>query len=336
MNALLPARHGADGSFSLYSPRFGEGFHGAIGALREARLKAVEPAQLERFAAGSQLLVVDVGFGLGTNSAALLEAASPRNLSLTIHGLELEAAPLHTALAAEAFRQQWQPATVALLEQLLVSRGTGTRPSSSARAGRHTVNVHWGDARLRLPELLDAQQLSRACDLVLLDAFSPQHCPELWSLEFLGQLARLLKPKGRLLTYCCAAAVRHSLRLAGLELASIQPPPQQAAQLAEGGGGCGTTWSYGTAASPSPLEDAAMDDRGPFRPLSPMELEHLHTRAAEPYRDPSGQASAAAILAARQRAQLASPAPSTSAWRRRWGLSPRPGATPEPRQKRAT
>ena len=107
-------------------------------------------------------------------------------------------------------------------------------------------------------------------------------------------------------------------------------------QLAEGGGGCGTTWSYGTAASPSPLEDAAMDDRGPFRPLSPMELEHLHTRAAEPYRDPSGQASAAAILAARQRAQLASPAPSTSAWRRRWGLSPRPGATPEPRQKRAT
>jgi tRNA U34 5-methylaminomethyl-2-thiouridine-forming methyltransferase MnmC len=59
---------------------------------------------------------------------------------------------------------------------------------------------------------------------------------------------------------------------------------------------------------------------GPLRPLTAMELEHLHTRAAEPYRDPNGQAPAAAILAARQRAQAASTASSTSAWRRRWGL----------------
>jgi tRNA U34 5-methylaminomethyl-2-thiouridine-forming methyltransferase MnmC len=51
-----------------------------------------------------------------------------------------------------------------------------------------------------------------------------------------------------------------------------------------------------------------------------MELEHLHTRAAEPYRDPSGQATAAAILAARQQVQATSDASSTSAWRRRWGL----------------
>jgi tRNA U34 5-methylaminomethyl-2-thiouridine-forming methyltransferase MnmC len=302
LSALLPARLGADGSFSLYSPRFGEGFHGAIGALREARLKAVEPAQLERFPAGSQLLVVDVGFGLGTNSAALLEAASPRDLGLTIHGLELEAAPLRTALAAEPFRRQWQPATVALLAQVLAI-GNGRRWAS---AGHHTLTVHWGDGRQRLPELLGERQLAGQCDLVLLDAFSPQHCPELWSLEFLSQLARLLKPQGRLLTYCCAAAVRHSLRLAGLELASIQPPAELAA---------GNAWSYGTAASPTALASG-----GPLRPLAPLELEHLHTRAAEPYRDPSGQASAETILAARQRAQASSTASSTSAWRRRWGL----------------
>jgi tRNA U34 5-methylaminomethyl-2-thiouridine-forming methyltransferase MnmC len=319
LNALLPAQHGADGSFSLYSPRFGEAFHGAIGALREARLKAVEPAQLERFAPGSQLLVVDVGFGLGTNSAALLEAASAGGLSLTILGLELEAAPLQTALAAEAFRRQWQPATVALLEQLLSGSSASTSATSNGKAGRHSVNLHWGDARLRLPELLGERQLAGGCDLVLLDAFSPQHCPELWSLEFLSRLARLLKPEGRLLTYCCAAAVRHSLRLAGLELASIQPPGQRPLQLAEGEGG-GATWSYGTAASPSSLMAAAMDDSGPLRTLSAMELEHLHTRAAEPYRDPSGQATAAAIQAARQQAQASSSASSTSAWRRRWGL----------------
>ena len=50
-----------------------------------------------------------------------------------------------------------------------------------------------------------------------------------------------------------------------------------------------------------------------------MEWDHLNTQAAEPYRDPSQTAEASAIIEARQRAQAASSAASTSAWRRRWG-----------------
>jgi tRNA U34 5-methylaminomethyl-2-thiouridine-forming methyltransferase MnmC len=288
---------GADGSFSLFSERFAEGFHAGAGALSEAWTKFVQPAQLERFIAGQKLRVVDVGFGLGTNSAALWEAAEARGLELEIWGLECDPHPLRLALAAPAFRRQWQANTVLKLENLLAQGCDGN------------ALLLWGDARRRLPELLGERQLAGQCDLVLLDAFSPQQCPELWSLEFLGQLALLLKPQGRLLTYCCAAAVRHSLRLAGLKLASIQPPPLL---------GGGNAWSYGTAASPSPLVEAPGD--GLLRPLSPLELEHLHTRAAEPYRDPSGQATAAAILAARQQVQAISDGTSTSAWRRRWGL----------------
>jgi tRNA U34 5-methylaminomethyl-2-thiouridine-forming methyltransferase MnmC len=301
---LLP-RSGADGSFSLFSSRFGEGFHGAMGALSEARAKFVAPAQLERFSRGQRLRVVDVGFGLGTNSAALREAAQARGLTLEIWGLELDPAPLRQALAAAAFRRQWQPDTLELLDQLL-------------EQGRHGgAELLWGDARQRLPELLGTHGQAGRCDLVLLDAFSPQRCPELWSLEFLGQLALLLQPQGRLLSYCCAAAVRHSLREAHLQLASIRPP-------APPPGGAGTPWSVGTAASPTPLSGAAPPDEGPLRPLSAMELAHLATRAAEPYRDPSGRASSTAILAARREAQAASGAPSTTAWRRQWGLEPAP------------
>jgi tRNA U34 5-methylaminomethyl-2-thiouridine-forming methyltransferase MnmC len=292
----LRPQHGADGSFSLFSTRFGEGFHGRIGALREAQAKFVRPAQLERFAPGSQLVVVDVGFGLGTNSAALLEDAQSRGLHLHLWGLELDPEPLRLALAAEPFRRQWQPSTLELLATLL-ERGA-MEHHDGAQAGAAQARLLWGDARQRVGELTAGH-----CDLVLLDAFSPQRCPELWSLEFLRALARLLKPEGRLITYCCAAAVRRALQLAGLQLTSIAAPPP--------------AWSYGTAASPSPLPCGS----GPgalLRPLTPMELEHLTTRAAEPYRDPTSQASAGAILAARQRAQAGSTAGSTSAWRRRW------------------
>lgn len=295
----LRPRLGADGSFSLWSDRFGEGFHGGIGALSEAKAKFVHPAQLERFPRGQRLRVVDVGFGLGTNSAALREAGEDRGLELEIWGLECDPQPLRQALATPAFRRQWRQHTVRWLEGLLPAGGGG--------------ELLWGDARQRLPELLGARQLAGCCDLVLLDAFSPQRCPELWSQEFLGQLARLLEPSGRLLTYCCAAAVRRSLMQAGLELASIQTPPDNSA-------GNGDLWSFGTAASRTALLDSGAAGGSPLRPLSAMEREHLGTRAAEPYRDPSGQASAAEILAARQRAQASSTASSTSAWRRRWGL----------------
>ena len=62
-----------------------------------------------------------------------------------------------------------------------------------------------------------------------------------------------------------------------------------------------------------------------WRELSAMERDHLASAAGEPYRDPSGTASASAILTNRLDAQataLASGARTSSgAWRRRWGVS---------------
>ncbi|SBO42434.1 MnmC family methyltransferase [Cyanobium sp. NIES-981] len=290
----LRARVGADGSFSLFSEAFGEGFHSAEGALREARQKYVEPAELQRHGPGHQLRVLDVGVGLGYNSAALIEAAAGRGLSLCWWGLELDRRPLELALEHPGFRRQWQPATLALLQQTLASGSW----CSNGSLGR----MLWGDARHRLAAI--EARAPGGCDLILLDAFSPRRCPQLWSQEFLARLARLLAPAGRLLTYCSAAAVRGSLLCQGLELAAIRTPGDGAA-----------AWSAGTAASPGPLLPSRV-----LRALTAMEREHLATRAAEPYRDPTGTATAQEVLQRRQQAQAGSAAPSTSAWRRRWGL----------------
>ena len=308
----LRIRTTSDGSFSLYSDRFGEGFHSADGALSEARNTFVGPAQLERFASGTQLVVVDVCVGTGSNTAALLEACAARGLKLRWRGLELDPVPLSLALGDPGFCAQWQPDALGPLRQLAIG-GCWVMPLGEGQ-------LLWGDARSQLPVLLD--ELAGQVDLVLMDAFSPRHCPELWTLEFLGGLARLLAPQGRLLTYCSAAAVRAALQQLGLELAAIRGRQQ--------------LWSGGTAASPALLLAAGpgMDPSDPgaratdvnpwLRTLSPMELEHLATNAALPYRDPTGQALAAAILAERERRQqeqlAAGQFEPTSAWRRRWGL----------------
>lgn len=311
----LEPRRTADGSLTLWSERFGECFHSAAGARAEAAQKFVAPAGLDRFAPGRRLRVLELCVGLGYNTAALLEAAEARGLQLEWLGLELDPRPLQLALGDADFRSHWHGDTLQILEQL-EQRGAWRSGRGSSGSWR------LGDARRQLP-LLAAEWIGR-CDLVLHDAFSPGHCPELWSLEVLAALARLLQPDGRLLTYCSAAAVRHTLEMEGLQLASIR-----AAGPAEPDAGAGN-WSLGTVASPRPLCGSPATiglpaGSGPvvLQPLTAMEREHLLTRAAEPYRDPDGNATAAAIQAARVERQQHHPGESTSAWRRRWRLAGR-------------
>lgn len=296
--ADLQPRVGQDGSFSLWSETYGEAFHCAAGALAEARTTFVLPAQLERFAPGEVLTVLEVAVGTGTNTAALLEAARARGLTLRWWGLEIDPRPLRLAQQSPLFAATWPQPVRAELERLAAG-----------------PTLLWGDARQRLTDL--PAELWGGCDLVLHDAFSPRRCPQLWTAEFLAALARCLAPQGRLISYGSAAAFRATLRRHALELAAIRRPPG-----AEPGAAVAAPqrWSGGTVASPTLAPDACAN--AVLRPLSPMEEEHLVTRAAVEYRDPSGTATAPEILAERQARQSEAAGESSSAWRRRWRLQP--------------
>jgi tRNA U34 5-methylaminomethyl-2-thiouridine-forming methyltransferase MnmC len=344
--ADLTIRQGADGSFSLWSPRFGEGFHSRRGALREARETFLAPSQLERFSPGQRLTVVEVCVGTGTNLALLLEGCAELGLEPEWWGLELDPAPLQLALAEPAFRSQWQPQTLKTLETLSErscwQQGSGQQ--SCWQQGAGSGRMLWGDARQTLPYLLE--QRRGQVDLIWHDAFSPQRCPQLWTVEVLGSLAELLADGGRWISYCSAAAVREGLRLANLNVVALATadgvrlgkPDSALAAEAEGveeaeegmerADDClkpdpsadqRRAWSGGTLASRAALAPSAV-----WRRLTAMEREHLACSAGEPYRDPSGIAEAAAIRAHRRETQAASLArgerTSSSAWRRRWGL----------------
>ena len=298
---MLSARFTADGSFSLHSDSFAESFHSSDGALEEANSKFVLPAQLDRFPCGRDLRVLDVCFGLGYNTAALMSALpNAGGPSLQCWGLELDRSPLRLALAEPTFQALWPPHVVACLGALSAE---GCWQDSDRQ---QSVQMLWGDARQQLRQL----PADGRFDLIFLDAFSPSKCPQLWSEEFLQSLASLLAPGGRLLTYCRAAAVRNSLRHAGLELRSLLP------KAGEKSG-----WSSGTVALCSKDRDQTPPEMGPcWCGLSVMEEEHLQTRAGVPYRDPSGTDVAASILKRRQQEQALSYRPSTSAWQRKWGL----------------
>lgn len=287
-----------DGSCTFYSETFGEWFHSRQGACQEAQQTYVETVRLAQRAQalkpGEQLRILDVCYGLGYNSAAALETLwqvgwqAEFHCQVEIKALELDIEVPRSALA-QGLIQSYSAPVQAVLKALA--------EEGRYRQGSLSAQLYLGDARQQIKPLI-AQGWQ--ADVVFLDPFSPPHCPELWTVEFLQQVAACLKPQGgELVTYSCAAAVRSALQQSALAIGSIRS--------------AGRSWP-GTLARPV----SSAGNLAERYPLSPQEQEHLQTRAAVPYRDPTAQATADEILTRRSQEQAQSPLLPTGPWRKRW------------------
>ena len=129
--------------------------------------------------------------------------------------------------------------------------------------------ILWGDAREKINTIPAATKF----DLIYLDGFSPQKCPQVWTIEFLSKVTQKLNPQGYLITYSSSAAVRKTLRNLGLEIFTIKPSFNAR-----------TLWSQGTVAI-AKFDKNKMNTNLNLEKLSVMEEEHLLTKASIPYRD---------------------------------------------------
>ncbi|PSB30588.1 tRNA (5-methylaminomethyl-2-thiouridine)(34)-methyltransferase MnmD [Stenomitos frigidus] len=280
-----------DGSFTFFSEVFGEAFHSRQGARAEAIHKFAQATELTQKAQQPCLRLLDVCYGLGCNTAAALETIWNVNpaCEVELYGLELDATVPQAAIAPPLI-QDWSPMVQMVLQQMALSH-TCRMPCLNA-----TLLI--GDARQTMPSLC---QLGFQADAIFFDPFSPRRCPQLWTIEFFALVTRCLAPQGKLATYSRSAAVRSAMQAAGLTIGTI---PLGTAHLPH-------EWSQGTVGS---------FDGQTLHPLSQMEQEHLYTRAAVPYRDPSLSDPATLILERHQQEQALSTLESTSSWRRRWGI----------------
>ena len=277
-----------DGSSTFYSEAFGEWFHNKNGACNEAQTTYVDASDLAQRAKSDRLNILDVCYGLGYNTAAALETIWRVNAGcrVQVKGLEIDIEVARSAIA-QNLTGQYSLQVQQVLQQL-----SDGQEASAAGAHHLSAQILLGDARQTIQRLVE--QNWRA-DVIFLDPFSPPHCPQLWTVEFLRLVAQCLEPRqGVLVTYSCAAAVRAALRLAGFFIGSIHTD--------------GRRW---------PGTIARLTDRD-LPPLSLQEREHLQTRAAVPYCDPTLTGSAGEILEVRSRVQAASELLPTKRWRQRW------------------
>jgi len=285
-----------DGSYSLRSLIFQENFHSLLGALEETKLKFTAPSNLQRFK-GKSLNVLVICFGLGYNSASLLNELIKQKSYLNLYALEIDKKPLEYSLRNESFLKLWDSKVKTIFEFLYIK--------DFFEDQFFKCSLLWGDARKKINIIPPSIKF----DLIYLDGFSPQKCPQVWTIEFLSKVTEKLNSQGYLITYSSSAAVRKTLRNLGLEIFTIKPNFNNS-----------IFWSQGTVAI-SKFDEAKLIPNFNFKKLSSMEEEHLLTKASIPYRDQDLNSSKDDIIKKRLDEQLVSNLLSSKKWREKWGMT---------------
>jgi len=288
-----------DGTLSLRSLIYKENFHSNIGALKETKNKFIKPSKLERFK-NKSIKVLDICFGLGYNSAYLFKELISQSTKLDWFALEIDKRPLNFSINSNFFKKLWDQKVIEIFESLLNNGNYIDK--------EFNCNIIWGDARKKICEIPKNIKF----DLIFLDGFSPQKCPEIWTKEFLAKIKQSLNHRGYLITYSSSAAVRKTLIDLGLQIYKIQPKNKTS-----------KNWSDGTIA----MSNQNLDEykKNSFlEELSIMELEHLETKASIPYRDPHFDYTSLEILENRKIEQLESNLLPTEVWRKKWHMTKAP------------
>ncbi len=194
----------ADGSTTIFSPRFNQHYHSIFGALQESQLVFMDLGlkyALEKF---TEINLLEMGFGTGLNAhlAFLLSFQNERRISYT----GLEAYPVSQEIAAEL------PTDLKILHELSWEKD---HELSKFFIFRKSLT------------LIQEFQYAKKFNLVFYDAFAPESQPELWTAEVFEKLASWMSPGGILTTYCSKGYVQRNLKAAGFQVEKHPGPARK-------------------------------------------------------------------------------------------------------------
>ena len=189
----------ADGSLTLFLTDVDETYHSRHGAVKEAKRVFIDEGLAIAHQRNNGLLnVLEIGFGTGLNSLLSYQYATANKCRVNYVALETH------------------PVSMSLINSLDYPHQTNHPKDKDAFLRMHDVPVHYsaeiGAHFILEKHLSDIRNYKseERFDLVFYDVFSPRTQPELWSVDTLKEVRRLIKPDGILITHF----VQHSIQLA--------------------------------------------------------------------------------------------------------------------------
>lgn len=219
-----------DGSYTLVQVATGDAMHSGCGALEETRhVYLVGSGAAERLRQRQATRIWELGFGSGLGWLVTADWALRHGAPLDYVGLDVQLPP------ADVVRQlDWDRA---IANHRLVQATLDWFGEAERAIGRSTAipPLQLDSVRLELV-LSDAlawcrQQLAadesvcgQPFDAIYFDPFSPQAAPQLWSPEVFRALRRIIRPGGRLASYCVNRRVRDDMASAGWRVQRVPGP----------------------------------------------------------------------------------------------------------------
>jgi len=188
-----------DGSYTLFSEEYKEVYHSISGAEEEAVKKYVEPTGVFELAKKGTIRVLDVCFGIGYNSAAVIDAALRSNpdCKIVIVGLEKDEKLLDAIKELNPKFESYHK---------LKSIKDNEYADSNI-----DLKIVFGDARDTI------NTIQGTFDICVFDPFSPKTQPEMWTEQFFKDVGLKINAGGVLSTYSCATHVRINMVRAGFD-----------------------------------------------------------------------------------------------------------------------
>ncbi len=202
----------SDGSKSLYLPEFDETYHSRHGALQEAYHVFIRRG-LDLFEEGSEVRILEMGFGTGLNCFITWLEAHRRNLKVHYRGLE--AYPI----SIEVARELDYPVALGHKESEPLFETLHKSPWDSS------VVIDESFELKKIKGLFTDFNVTDDFDLIYFDAFGPRVQPELWTESVFEKMYLALHHKGVLVTYSAKGSVRRALQAVGFEVERLPGPP---------------------------------------------------------------------------------------------------------------
>lgn len=201
----------ADGSLTLYSPRYQQSYASSLGAYNEAVHVFLQGAGVaQRLVTEQASKVLEVGLGTGLNFLLTADYALKQGTTLNYEALE------HTLLPSQILASlNYNDYIQADLWQAWL-QWRDSLPENPAK-GSYSFCFNPVKFTVHVGEALE-QALAPDFHAVYMDAFSPEANPELWSEAFLQQLYDVLVARGILASYCVKGVIRRRLAALGFEV----------------------------------------------------------------------------------------------------------------------
>lgn len=189
-----------DNSCTFLNEELGEHYHSISGAAEEAIEKFARPSGvIEKARDENEIVILDVCFGLGYNTAAILDLIRKNNTDckVIIYAFENDRNILDKIYNLDTPFSSYEAIRKVANKMSVEENGI-------------CIKIFIGDAREKIQIIPDS-----VAHVVLFDPFSPQKVPYMWTEKFFRNIFIKMKPFGRLVTYSCAGMVRRNMKKAG-------------------------------------------------------------------------------------------------------------------------